>query len=202
MKGVKVPEYIGVMVLPECVLFPHGALPLNIFEPRYRKMLNDALEGDCVFGIVNKLRDGDESDFSRIAAPIGTVGLIRASQEAENGTSQLVLHGFLRMKIEEWSYDKPYPCARISPLTFDLDENHNLAPQIKRLKDIVRQSVSSLEDEIQTYIMETLERATHPHILADIVSQQFVHESQLRQELLEINDAEMRLNFLITHLSR
>ena len=39
------------MLLPDCTLFPHGGLPLHIFEPRYRQMLDDALEDSCFFAV-------------------------------------------------------------------------------------------------------------------------------------------------------
>jgi len=45
MSALHIPEQCGVILLPDCTLFPHGGLPLHIFEPRYRKMLEDAIEG-------------------------------------------------------------------------------------------------------------------------------------------------------------
>lgn len=45
MSSINLPTRCGVMVLPDCTLFPHGGLPLHIFEPHYRQMLADALSG-------------------------------------------------------------------------------------------------------------------------------------------------------------
>ena len=200
MDGITLPEHIGFMILPGCVLFPNGAMPLNIFEPRYRKMLGDALAGDCVFGIINRERDGDDSDHSATAAGVGTAGLIRMSREADDGTSQLVLHGFARVVIEEWLYDRDYPLARITPLIFPPADKERLDPLCRHLIDTVGHTLQSVDAEVRDYIMTNLSGADAPHLLADLVSQQFIQDAHLRQELLETADAEARIKFLLSQL--
>ena len=116
MDSLTIPDKAGVILLPDAVLFPHGALPLHIFEPRYRQMLEEAIEGECMFCVGNLLGD-DSTDPERCAAPVGTVGLIRASRESEEGTSNLLLHGVIRVYFESWHTDeKPYPYASIRPV--------------------------------------------------------------------------------------
>src|SRR5690606_22423496 len=61
MSALHIPENCGVMLLPDCTLFPHGGLPLHIFEPRYRTMLTDALEGSCLFAVA-RLTGPETSD--------------------------------------------------------------------------------------------------------------------------------------------
>ncbi|MDB4284527.1 hypothetical protein N9888_02685, partial [Akkermansiaceae bacterium] len=55
MDSLTIPEKCGVILLPDTILFPHGAMPLHIFEDRYRQMVEEALEGDCMFCIGNLL---------------------------------------------------------------------------------------------------------------------------------------------------
>ena len=82
MTGLNLPTKCGVMMLPDCTLFPHGGLPLYVFEERYRTMLADALAGDCVFAVgrVRQGADGQEDEISEI----GTAGLVRASKEGDD----------------------------------------------------------------------------------------------------------------------
>ena len=200
MDGLTLPEHIGFMVLPSCVLFPNGAMPLRIFEPRYRQMLDDALAGDCIFGIVNREREGDESDLSKLAAKVGTAGLIRMSREAGDGTSQLVLHGFARVNIQSWSYDRDYPVARISPLIFPAADKGALLETSRKLIATVQKILQTVDSEVRDYIMQNLNNADDPHLLADLVSQQFIDDPNLRQELLETPSAETRLKFLLSQL--
>ena len=118
MPTIHLPERCGVMLLPDCTLFPHGGLPLHIFEPRYRKMLEDALEGDCFFAVA-RLTGDETPDPAECTAPVGTIGLVRASREQEDGTSQLLLHGVMRVRFTEWHDDRPYPFASIEPVISD-----------------------------------------------------------------------------------
>ena len=114
MNALHLPDQVGVMILPDCVLFPHGGLPLRIFEDRYRMMLQDAIDGDCLFAVTQQISE-DSADPQQCAAPVGTIGIIRASHEQEDGTSHLLLHGIIRVKFLEWLDEKPYPVATIQP---------------------------------------------------------------------------------------
>ena len=66
------PSSIPLFPLPNVVLFPNVFLPLHIFEPRYRKMIADALEGDRIIGMV-LLRPGYEAEYEG-RPPIYQVG--------------------------------------------------------------------------------------------------------------------------------
>ena len=88
MSALHIPEVCGVMLLPDCTLFPHGGLPLHIFEPRYRQMLAESLASSCFFAVARCLGE-ETSDPSFCASPMGTVGLVRASRELDDGTSNL-----------------------------------------------------------------------------------------------------------------
>src|SRR4029450_920806 len=91
--SVTLPEQLPVMPLPGAVLFPHALLPLYIFEPRYRKMLQHPPQHHrifCVTLIKPSCPDWDAAeDFFHLA----TAGLIRACVGRSGGTSNLVLPG-------------------------------------------------------------------------------------------------------------
>ena len=94
--SVDLPDEVPVMPLPGAVLFPHALLPLYIFEPRYRKMLEHALQRDRMFSVTLIKPSCPEwhapEDFFHFA----TVGLIRACVGRDDGTSNLVLQGLHR----------------------------------------------------------------------------------------------------------
>ena len=91
--SVTLPEQLPVMPLPGAVLFPHALLPLYIFEPRYRQMLEHALAHERIFASHWSDRPpglASADDFFDVA----TIGLIRACVGRSDGTSNLVLQGF------------------------------------------------------------------------------------------------------------
>lgn len=82
------------------VLLPGALKPLHIFEPRYRAMVSDCLEGDRRFGMV--YHDWDErGPFLREPGRIGCVGEILEHQPLEDGRSLIVVRGVERFRIED-----------------------------------------------------------------------------------------------------
>lgn len=200
MTGLNLPKKCGVMLLPDCTLFPHGGLPLFIFEQRYRQMLDDALAGDCIFVIARNLRDGPD-DMER-APRVGTAGLVRASKEGEDGTSHLLLHGVVRVKFTEWLEEEPYPCAVIEPLpSVPLDGPQGEAA-LKTLRGAVEDAVVDMDEEIKAGITSLLDQADEPGLMADLVAQQFVRDPDLRQELLEMDAVGDRVGRLCEFFER
>src|SRR6185436_8204059 len=98
------PDRAGVMILSGACLFPQALLPLFIFEPRYRRMLEATLNGHRMF-VVAMARP----DVSRESPlPVAGLGLVRASVQNDDGTSNLVLQGLTRVRLGKVTRYKPY----------------------------------------------------------------------------------------------
>lgn len=189
------------MLLPDCTLFPHGGLPLRIFEPRYRRMLEESLEGSAFFAVGRLL--GDETrNPANCSAPIGTIGLVRASHEQGDGTSQLLLHGVIRVKFVKWHLDKPYPYATIEPQITHFEPESQAAAAVKTLRGAVEDAIRDLPDEVKQQVMTLLHRADEPPLLTDIVAQQFIHDPNLRQRVLETDSAGERIGLICEYLRK
>ncbi len=201
MASIHLPERCGVMLLPNCTLFPHGGLPLYVFEPRYRKMLDNALEGDCFFAVARLLgeEDGEPADF---VAPVGTIGLVRASREQDDGTSQLLIHGVMRVRFTEWHDSHDYPFANIEPVISIFTPEKQAAAAMKTLRGAVEDAVRLLPAEVQNGIFALLDRADEPALMTDIICQQFIHEADLRQKLLEMASVGDRIPIICNYLSK
>jgi Lon protease-like protein len=199
MPTIHLPERCGVMLLPDCTLFPHGGLPLHIFEPRYRRMLEEALEGDCFFAVA-RLTDEECADPSHCTAPVGTIGLVRASHEQEDGTSQLLLHGVMRMRFTEWHDERPYPFASVEPVISFFTPEEQAAAAMRTLRGAVEDAIRPLPDEVKAGVFALLDRADEPGLMTDIVCQQFIHEPDLRQHLLEMESVGARIPVICEYL--
>ena len=189
------------MLLPDCSLVPHGGLPLYVFESRYRKMLEDALEGDCFFAVARLLDGGDEGGPDR-PAEVGTIGLVRASREQEDGTAQTLLHGVMRVRFTEWYDDRDYPYAEIEPVVSNFSPENQAVAAMKTLRGAVEDAIRSLPEDVQTGVFDLLDRAEEPGLMTDIVCQQFIHEPDLRQELLEMESVGARIPVICEFLRK
>jgi hypothetical protein len=111
------PAAIPIFPLPNVVLFPHVFLPLHIFEPRYRAMVEDALAGDRIIGMV-LLRPGWEEFYEHRPAiyPIGCAGLITHSERLPDGRFNIVLRGLEKFRILGESHERAYRVARIETI--------------------------------------------------------------------------------------
>src|SRR5262245_26279697 len=117
------PSLLPIFPLPNVVLFPNVFLPLHIFEPRYRQMVNDALAGDRLIGMV-LLQPGYEKDYERSpnVYEVGCAGLITHVERLSDGRFNLVLRGLARFRIvgeENPSSTLLYRRALIAPIAED-----------------------------------------------------------------------------------
>jgi uncharacterized protein len=111
------PSTIPVFPLPTVVLFPNVFLPLHIFEPRYRQMVADALNGDRIIGMV-LLRPGWESDYEGRPPvyPVGCAGLITFSEQHPDGRFNIVLRGLEKFRVEGEDSSRSYRVARVESI--------------------------------------------------------------------------------------
>lgn len=199
MAPLQLPEKLGAILLPGSPLFPQGALPLHIFEPRYRQMLSEAVETDCMF-CVGTLTSSEVPDCASCTAEVGTAGLIRASREHKDGHSNLLLHGLCRVRFVEWLPGKPYPYARILPIAPESLEEDQRASEARRLRDAVEAFLLGFPDDLISEVRQLLDRSPDPAITSDAITQKFVEDPALRQSLLEELDVSGRIDLIIEHL--
>ena len=199
MAALQLPDKLGVILLPDCTLFPHGALPLHIFEPRYRQMLREAVESDCLF-CVGRLTGTEIPDLASCTAEIGTAGLIRASREQSDGRSNLLLHGLCRIRFTEWLPGKPYPFARVTRIPSEILEEGPSSDETRRLREVVEAILLGFPDDLVTKVQQLLDRTSDPGMMSDAIAQQFVQDTTLRQSLLEELSIPRRIDLLIEHL--
>ena len=118
------------------VLFPHALLPLHVFEPRYRALMHDCLEGDHRFGVV-LIERGSEVGGGDQRSPLGTRGVISKAAETPDGRWLLVVEGECLIEVEQWLPDDPYPVALVAevrPLPGARDPGSLLAEAAARVR--------------------------------------------------------------------
>lgn len=108
------PDLIPLFPLPNVVHFPRVLLPLHVFEPRYRAMVRDVLQGPRLIGMV-LLRGDWQAEY--LGTPqifaVGTAGEIVRSQELEDGRFDIILRGTREFRILEERKRASYREARV-----------------------------------------------------------------------------------------
>jgi uncharacterized protein len=106
-KPSDLPTTIPVFPLTGALLFPRGQMPLNIFEPRYLNMIDDALAGNRLIGMIQPDGSGDpeKPGLSRV----GCVGKLTAFAETDDGRYLITLTGICRFVVaREYQVQSPY----------------------------------------------------------------------------------------------
>ena len=108
---------IPLFPLPTTVFFPNTSLPLHIFEPRYRSMVADALNGQGEIGMI-LLKPGWESDYQGTPEimEIGCLGTIKHHSELPQGKYNILLSGLYRFRILNEIKGKTYRQAEVELL--------------------------------------------------------------------------------------
>jgi Lon protease-like protein len=118
------PLTIPLFPLPNVVLFPNVHLPLHIFEPRYRELVGDSLDGDRIIGMV-LLRPGWEGDYEGRPPiyPIGCAGLITHAERLSDGRYNIVLRGLEKFRVRREDPGRAYRIAEVETILEQTSEN-------------------------------------------------------------------------------
>ncbi len=118
-KVTDLPAIIPIFPL-DAMLLPHGELPLNIFEPRYMNMIDDALAGERLVGMVQTRAGG--GPFGRNLARVGCLGRLTSFSETVDERYLITLTGLCRFTVaEELTVQTPYRQVRADYADFGAD---------------------------------------------------------------------------------
>lgn len=95
------PDALPVFPLSGALLLPHGRLPLNIFEPRYLAMTEDALAGGRVLGMVQPNPLAQAGGTGPALYRVGCLGRLSSFSETDDGRYLITLTGVMRFAISE-----------------------------------------------------------------------------------------------------
>jgi Lon protease-like protein len=114
MLPAMLPSLIPIFPLPNAVLFPSVFMPLHIFEDRYRRMVEDVLQGDRLIGMV-LLRPGWRMEYEGRPAvyPVGCAGLMTHVEPLPDGRYNIVLQGLQKFRVLGEDDGRPYRLGRV-----------------------------------------------------------------------------------------
>lgn len=192
------PESIPIFPLSGAILLPGGQLPLNIFEPRYLAMFDEAMRGERIIGMVQPLSGVDAPPGEKaVLRPVGAAGRITQLSETGDGRYFVVLSGIARFRIlSEVESAEPYRRANVDFSVFEEDfaqEETVPAKQRTDLNAVAFDLAQALQLEIARKDVESMPDADMIAIFAMIGP--FDHAE--KQALLEAPDLATRAELLL-----
>jgi len=193
------PTVIPVFPLPGALLLPRGRMPLNIFEPRYVKMVDDVLRGDRVVGMIQPQLSGDPTDAEAdpLLCQVGCIGRLVSYQETGDGRYMITLTGVVRFKVvEEVERVTPYRQCRITTEPFLDDYTPHFGEDAVDRTLLLETFKAYLEaNELETD-WDSLDRASN-EALVNALSMLSPYGPAEKQALLEAPDLKSRAETLI-----
>lgn len=193
------PVVVPVFPLPAALLLPRGQMPLNIFEPRYLAMIDAAMRGDRLIGMIQPRFDHGGVDLSGRPAlcRTGCVGRITQFAETGDGRVLVTLAGIARFDvIEEMATTTPYRQVRAGyePYAADFEPNRGEA-EVDR-KTLMRVFRAYLEANNLEADWSSFDQAP-TEALVNTLCMMAPYGPAEKQALLETGDLRARADMLV-----
>jgi uncharacterized protein len=187
------PPTIPIFPLPDVVLFPNVFLPLHIFEPRYRQMVAEALNGDRIIGMV-LLRPGWQADYDGRPPvyAVGCAGVITHAEQLPDGRSNIVLRGMEKFRITGEDSGRAYRIARVETI-----DEPAAAPSRAEMQNERRRLEALLVPQLDRQPDPTVPSWMPDEDLVNALAQYMELEPVEKQALLERNGLLERCRSLI-----
>jgi uncharacterized protein len=190
-------DVLPIFPLPGTLLLPQTIISLHVFEPRYRHMMEDVINGHRTFAVAMLDEGGEPDRYGRPPVhPVAGVGVLRRSARLPDGRYNVLVEGVIRADIKdelEPVSAVPYRRVRARPLSDVVsapeEEIESAANALRALCSRVVSALGSADAEI----MERLNEISEPATLADMIAAAAVQDLEDRQRILAELDVLKRI---------
>jgi ATP-dependent Lon protease len=194
-----VPRELPILPLREMVAFPFSVIPLTVGIARSVKLIEDAMQGDSLIGLLSSREPGVEEPLPGQLHETGTMARILRVMRGQDGTMQVVVQGIERFRVAHWLTPSQYLRARVNAAPETVESDLEMEALMANLKDLGREIVE-LSPNIPNEAARFLATVTDARYLAYLVAANSQLEPPDAQKLLEIDSAKEKLRALIMHL--
>ena len=194
-------SHLAIFPLPEAVLFPHAALPLHVFEPRYRKLVADCVAAKRPLAVW-RLDPGERrTPHGPAIAPVATAGRIGSHARLPGGDVDIIVLGVERVRlVEEKESAEPYRVVRVERHPLEPVASSDITGRIETLRGLAGM-LAMKHPRAARLLSITLDRCDDPEELSDVLCTITHDDGALRQELLETSKVPQRLDKVVETLS-
>jgi len=191
-----VPRQVAVFPLSGALLLPGGRMPLNIFEPRYLQMVDEAMREHKVIGMIQPALDGSvRADGEPQLCSVGGLGRIISFAESGDGRYLISLQGICRYRLlQEMPVKTPFRQCRIAPFVSDLADDQG-GSEVDR-PALLKAFRAYLRANDLDADWESVSRAENA-MLVNALSMMAPYGAAEKQALLEAPDLKTRAETLI-----
>lgn len=198
---VVIPEELPILSVIETVVFPGAVVPLMIGRGPSLKLVDQCMAGDRMLGLVTQKTPTTEDPGPDDLHNIGTAGAIVRMLRFPDGTLRVLVQGYTRFRIAEFTQKEPFLKARIETLRDIVEPTQELSAMQANLVNEFRKLASLIPympEELQVMVMNTQD----PGRLTDLIAANLNISVAERHEFLSELDVKKRIERLTTTISR
>jgi ATP-dependent Lon protease len=198
------PDELPILPLREAVLFPQAVLPLAVARPASVRLVDEALIGTRVLGVVAQRDPSLETPGVEDLHRVGTVAVIHRMLKQPDGTIRLLIQGLDRFRVVEFTQSKPYLRGRIERMADIAPEADDLeAEALARQAIQLFQRIVELSPVLGDELLALVAGAGDAGRMADLMAAALPSlPAETRQALLETPDVKARLTRLVEMLAK
>lgn len=196
-----IPAELPILPLRKTVVYPLTFVPLNIERPESVKLIDDAVLGNRIVGLVTVHNDEADRVNPSDLYPVGTAAVIHRAVKSPTGSVGAIVQGIERIKPTEFIQTEPYLKAKIQVMPDEEEETLEVEALSRNTMELFQRLVS-LVSHLPNELMVAVLNAEAPLQLAYLVANSVRLETEQAQEILEIDSLKAKLHKLNALLTR
>ena len=201
VSGISIPEILPLLPLRGVVIFPAAIVPLLISRGSSLKLVEEALAGERMLGLVSQRNPEEEAPQPAGLYGRGTAGRILKMLKYPDGSVRILVQGLRRMEVSNYVQHEPYYRAQVQHLNDHYEPSKDLeaiqASMVNQFAKFVSM-IPYLPDELQVVVMNIKD----PGKVTDLVASNLNISLEEKQDLLNTIDVKARLEKLGAILNR
>lgn len=198
---VAIPREIAVLPVRNVVIFPGTVIPLSIGREKSQRLLSAVLPDQKVVAVVCQKQPDVENPGPDDLYNVGTAVAILKLLKLEEGNQSAIVHGVMRIRIDEWTATEPYLKARITVLEDEVPQDTETEALVMNARNAARR-VIQLAPNIPEEALVVLNSIDQPGPLSDFLASNLQLDIAVKQDLLGERNVNNRLRRVGLELTR
>jgi ATP-dependent Lon protease len=189
-----IPETLPVLPLSDAILFPKMVLPLIVLEEISIQLIDDAMAGNRVVGLLASKQQGESQGYPRAEdlASMGTSALILKMAKTRDNKAQLLVQGLKRFKTQSFVQGKPYLQAKVKHIEEAEEKDQEIEAMMNNLVGLFARIVE-LAPGLPQEMVQMAQSIKDAGTLADMIVSTINSSIEEKQRILETTNVRERL---------
>jgi ATP-dependent Lon protease len=200
-RRIAIPDTLPILPLKETVVYPLTMMPLGVGQERSIRLIDDAMRGNRLVGLVAQKGEGVETPGPDDTYQIGTAARIARMLRTPEGTIQIIVQGLERIRILEYTTEQPYLQARVEVATETVEDGVELEA-LKRNAVQLFQRLVSLVQYLPNELALAALNIDDPRQVIYLIANSVQMDLEQRQGLLEEDSVQEKLRSMTQFLTK